>query len=178
MVCQVLRQLSLISKLKMFSSIASSQNSSLERLGRNCENIIIARRSQKENDKYITTREEERLTFDATSHCGKVTTNLVLGREVCHHLPGLWWSAPGGFLLTCWGEEEEYDQKHKIFSHCRMWPGEILSKELALRPSLEVDSAVQSQIISTWETLINCFVSEWEKIGECWHQRYGQEPGD
>ena len=28
------------------------------------------------------------VTFDAESHYGKVTTNLVRGREVCHHLPG------------------------------------------------------------------------------------------
>ena len=27
------------------------------------------------------------VTFDAESHYGKVTTNLVRGREVCHHLP-------------------------------------------------------------------------------------------
>ena len=27
------------------------------------------------------------VTFDAESHYGKVTTNLVRGRESCHHLP-------------------------------------------------------------------------------------------
>ena len=40
----------------MFSSIASSQNSSLERLGQNCENIIIAKRSKKEMIYLVTRR--------------------------------------------------------------------------------------------------------------------------
>ena len=61
---------------------------------------------------------------------GKVTTDLVPGREVCHHLPGagagdniftpalmIRTRVPGGFLLTCWGHNEDC-RDIRVYTNC------------------------------------------------------------
>ena len=81
------------------------------------------------------------------SNYGKVTTNLVLGQEVCHHLPGPGSVTTGGDtpMSEPWRcltydapdfcvEEENNRESEMIWDIFTLRPGEFLSLELALRP--------------------------------------------